>query len=104
MNTSGFDLNFGKICIRLKDHAYCPVCEKLVRLVTTGDAAAIFRATTSEVEQMGITGQLHRLHNRRAKVMICTDSLFRHFDRMQTRRLDPDWVSDARSQTAAEMK
>jgi hypothetical protein len=88
MNTSGFNLNIGKVCVRLKDRAYCPMCEKLVRLLSFSDAAAIFRTDVNDIEKLGINGRLHRLHDRRAKLMICTDSVFSHLDRMQTRRLD----------------
>lgn len=93
MYSSGDELNFGRVCIRLKDRAYCPICEKLVRLVTYSDAAAMFKTDDNDVEQLALSGDLHRLHNYKARVMICIDSLFSCFDRRQTRLLSLKPVS-----------
>jgi len=87
MHTSGLKLNIDSMSIRLRDRTFCPVCQKLVRLVTYADAAAFFKTDEREIERLGFGGELHRLHNRRAKLMVCTDSLFQSFDRRQIRLL-----------------
>ena len=87
MPTSGLKLNIDNMSIRLRDRTFCPVCDKLVPLVTYADAAAFFKTNEKDIEMLGQEGELHRLHNRRAKLMICTDSLFSCFDKRQTRIL-----------------
>ena len=87
MYSSGDKLNFDRACIRLKDHAYCPICEKLVRLVAYDDAAAMFKTDADDIHSLALNGELHRLHDHRARILICTDSLFSCFDQRQTRLL-----------------
>ena len=87
MHTSGHKLNIDSVSIKLRDRTFCPICQKLVRLVTFADAARFFKTHEREIGRLGVQGELHRLHNRRAKVMICTDSLFACFDKRQTRLL-----------------
>jgi hypothetical protein len=87
MHTSGLKLNIDNMSIRLRDRTFCPVCQKLVRLVSFADAAAFFKVSEPEIERLGVEGELHRLHNRRARLMICSDSLFHAFDKRQTRLL-----------------
>ena len=89
MNTSS-ELNIGNISIRLSDHAFCPVCEKLNKLVSFSDAAAIFNTDEDDIVGLAESLKLHRVHNRRGTVMICTDSLFQCFDDRQTRLLNPE--------------
>lgn len=87
MHTSGNKLNIDKICIRLKDHAFCPLCEKMVRLVSFGDSAKLLHADESHVTDMSAMYLLHRLHNKYGRVMICSDSLFTALSTQPTRRL-----------------
>ena len=94
MHTSGHKLNIDSISIRLRDRTFCPVCRRSVRLVTFADAARFFKTNEKAIDRLGNEGHLHRLHNRRAKVMICTDSLFQTFEERQTRRL-PNLAAEA---------
>lgn len=74
--------------LRQTGFAYCPICEKLVELVGFAAAADIFNTDQDDIESLAKSGELHRVHNRRGRVLICSDSLFRCFDARQTRRLD----------------
>jgi hypothetical protein len=87
------EFNYGKIRLRLSDHAFCPVCQKLIRLVTFTDAALIFKTDEEDITSQAESLKLHRVHNRRGNVMICTDSLFSYFDERETRPLRPDFLS-----------
>jgi hypothetical protein len=95
-------LNFEKVCIRLSDHAFCPVCQKLIKLVSYSDAAAIFKTDEDDIADLAESLKLHRVHNRRGKVMICTDSLFQCFDDRQTRLLNPDFLPVSAAKVKAE--
>ena len=68
--------------------AYCPVCEKPVELLGYSDAADTFNTDADDIELLVENGELHRVHNKRGNILICSDSLFRCFDERQTRRLD----------------
>jgi hypothetical protein len=81
-----------KASLRRRNHAFCPVCEKLVKLMSFSDSATAFKTDESDINQLAEKRQLHRLHNRRGKVMICADSLFRCFDNRQTRPLTADFL------------
>ena len=96
------ELNIGNICIRLSDHAFCPVCQKLIKLVNFSDAAAIFKTDEDDIASLAESLKLHRVHNRRGKVMICTDSLFQCFDDRQTRLLNPNFLSPGKAKEKAE--
>jgi hypothetical protein len=83
---------------RLRDRAYCPICEKLVRLASIAESIEMFRSDNSDITRLAEERKLHRLHNRRGEVMICSDSLFATFDSRQTRLLKPDRdLNEARS-------
>ena len=101
MNTSR-ELNIGNVSIRLSDRAFCPVCQKLIKLVSFADAAAMFRTDEDDITGLAESLKLHRVHNRRGKIMICTDSLFRCFDDRQTRILNPDLLPAGMAKRKAE--
>jgi hypothetical protein len=82
--------SFGSIVLRRKNRAYCPLCGKLIRLVAVAEAADFFRSDREEVERLAVAGELHRIHNRAGKVMICGESLFKGFEERQTKRLSVD--------------
>ena len=76
------------IYLRRRSAAYCPLCEKLVELLGFSEAADLFNTDTDDIELLANAGEIHRIHNSRGKVLICSDSLFRCFNGRQTRRLD----------------
>ncbi len=83
------DLDFWQmICRRRAGSAPCPVCEKTVDLMTFADAARCFKTDAQDIEFLTRTNVVHRVHNSRAEVMICCDSLFKHFDSRPTRLLN----------------
>jgi len=76
------------IYLRRRGFAYCPVCDKFVELLGFSESADLFNTDTDDIESLVIGGELHRIHNIRGKILICSDSLFRCFDSRETRRLD----------------
>jgi hypothetical protein len=72
---------------RTSDRALCPLCEKPVKLLSFSEAADFFKTDVREIENLAETGKLHRIHNNRGKVMICTESLFCLFDSRPTQFL-----------------
>ena len=79
--------SFGTIILRRKNGAYCPLCENLVTLTTIAESAVFFCSDRVEVEQLAESGLLHRIHNRKGEIMICSGSLFRCFEDRQTQPL-----------------
>ena len=77
-----------RLGLRRSGHGYCPVCEKLVELFTFEAAAGLFHTDLRDVEDLAGQFILHRVHNRRGSVMICSISLFDCFESRRTRRLD----------------
>ncbi len=84
--------SLGTIWMRLSGTAYCPVCEKPVELLTFEAAAETFRTDLQDIEYLAKRGEVHRIHNRAATVMICSVSLFDCFDERQTRLLDSYFI------------
>jgi len=76
------------IYLRRRGAAYCPLCEKLVELLGFSEAADLFNTDTDDIDSLARGGEIHRIHNSRGKVLICSDSLFRCFNSRQTRLLD----------------
>src|SRR5215213_4561589 len=72
---------------RTADRALCPLCEKPVKLLSFSDCADLFKTETAEIENLAEIGKLHRIHNNRGKVMICTESLFWLFGNRPTQFL-----------------
>ena len=89
-----------KLCLRRSGHAYCPVCEKLVELIAFDAAAGLFRTDLPDVVHLAERYVLHRVHNRRGELMICSISLFDCFESRETQLLDKS-VLDAASQAGA---
>lgn len=73
---------------RSRSRAYCPRCEKPVELMSFEEAAEFYKANVGDIEALTETGELHRVHNSKGKVLICSDSLFKDFDNRQTKKLD----------------
>lgn len=76
-----------EIYVRTNDRAFCLLCDETVRLVDFQDATNYLKKTLEEVFNLANKHKLHRLHNRAATVMVCSDSLFRQFENQQTRNL-----------------
>jgi hypothetical protein len=72
---------------RTADRALCPLCEKPVKLLSFSEAADLFKTDIAEIENLAETGKLHRIHNNRGQVMICTESLFWLFQNRPTQFL-----------------
>ena len=73
---------------RTRNRAFCPRCDKPVDLVRFDEAAAFYKTQISDITALSETGDLHRIHNSKGEVLICSDSLFAEFDRRETRKLD----------------
>ena len=86
--------NSEKMCIRRSGFALCPLCDKLVDLLSFESAADVFKTDLQDIEYLARSGSVHRLHNRKGKVMICSISLFDCFESRRTRLLDSHFVED----------
>lgn len=69
-----------RIELRGKTSAYCPICEMLVDLAADQELASTFRIGPARTEELAKTGFIHRLHNKKAKVMVCKNSLLQYFN------------------------
>jgi hypothetical protein len=87
----------GNISLRRSRTALCPVCQKMVDLMTFADAAAAFKTDSQDIELLARNGSLHRVHNRYGKVRICSISLFDCFDNRRTRLLDSHFADKTMS-------
>jgi hypothetical protein len=74
--------------LRRSHSAYCFRCEKIVELFTFKEAAECFNTDSRDIEFLSDRMMLHRIHNKRGKVMICSNSLFECFETRATRLLD----------------
>ena len=92
MKTADRITNSGRICLRRSGFTFCPRCDKAVELLSFDEAAKSFNTDIQDIEILAKRGDLHRLHNRRAQVMICSVSLFDFFEGRQTRLLDSHFV------------
>lgn len=79
--------------LRLSGITFCPLCEKVVELLSFDEAAKSFNTDLQDISLLADQGNLHRLHNRRAKVMICGESLFDFFESRRTRLLDSHFIN-----------
>jgi hypothetical protein len=84
----------GTVYLRLSDCAHCVVCGRLVELLAFDEAAAVFNTGVQDIEYLANSREVHRLHNRSGRLMICSDSLFDCFDKRQTRLLDSHFAMD----------
>jgi hypothetical protein len=78
----------GKLFLRRSGHAFCPVCSKQVELISFADAADLFHTDLQDIQFLTNRGEVHQVHNRKGKVMVCAVSLFECFDNRRTRLLD----------------
>lgn len=70
---------------RTRDRAFCPDCEKPVKLLSFADAGEFLKTGFENLLRLAEMNTLHRLHNRKGVVMICADSLFRLLENRQKR-------------------
>lgn len=68
--------------------AVCPICNKFVDLLAYDQAAELFHTDLQDIEFLANNSSIHRVHNRKGVVMICSISLFECFDNRRTRLLD----------------
>lgn len=73
--------------LRRSHSAYCLRCEKIVELFTFEEAAKWFNTDERDIEFLSNRLMLHRIHNKKGIVMICTISLFECFETRATRLL-----------------
>ncbi len=85
--------NSGRVRLRRWGYAFCPRCGKSVELMSFDEAARSFNTDVQDIEILAKHGDLHRLHNRRAQVMICSVSLFEFFESRQTRLLESHFIN-----------
>jgi hypothetical protein len=71
---------------RTRDRVFCADCEKPVKLLTFAQAVEFVRTGLENIQRLAETGALHRLHNRKGAVMICSESLFRLLNERQKRK------------------
>ena len=81
--------------LRRSHSAYCVRCEKIVELFTFDEGAECFNTDLRDIEFLSNRLMLHRIHNKRGKVMICSISLFECFETRATRLLDDSLVQNA---------
>lgn len=81
--------------LRTANFAVCPLCEKLVELLEFTSAATIFHTDLQDIEFLTNAGSVHRVHNRKGAVMVCSNSLFNCFDNRRTRLLDSHFAEPA---------
>jgi hypothetical protein len=83
--------------LRRSHSAYCLCCEKIVELLTFEEAADCFNTDERDIEFLSKRLMLHRIHNRKGTVMICSLSLFECFETRATRLLDDSFLNTAAS-------
>lgn len=81
-----------RIRLRFSGLAFCPRCNKAVELLSFNEAAKSFNTDIQDIELQAKHGYLHRLHNWRAKVMICGLSLSEFIERRQPRLLNSHFI------------
>ena len=70
---------------RTRDRAFCPDCEKPVKLLSFEEAVGFIKTGFENIFRLAEMHELHRLHNRKGEVMICADSLFQILNNRQKR-------------------
>lgn len=61
---------------------------KAVGLMSFATSVDVFKTDSKDIKLLAMQGRLHRVHNRKGEVLICSDSLFFCFNRRQTRLID----------------
>lgn len=82
------------VFLRRSSHAFCPVCAKQVELVSFENAAKLFHTDMQDIRFLTGSGDVHRVHNRKGRVMACTVALFDCFEKRRTRLLDSGILKD----------
>lgn len=90
-----------KFSLRRSSRAICPVCDKQVDLITFEHAAELFHTDLQDINFLAAGGQIHQIHNRKGKLMICAGSLFDCFDNRRTRLLDSGIIKEIAAEKAA---
>ncbi len=75
---------------RTEKRAFCMKCDKPVDLISFEKAVDSMKTSFLEVFRSANMGKLHRIHNKKGKVMICAESFFQTFDSRQTQKLNRD--------------
>lgn len=86
--------SWGKISLRRSSFALCPMCDKVVDLLAYDHAAELFHTDAQDIEYLANSGAVHRVHNRKGLVMVCSISLFECFDTRRTRLLDSHFIEE----------
>ena len=84
-----------RVSVRLMGLSYCPRCDKVVELLSFDEAARAYNTDLQDITWLAEKGSLHRLHNRRAYLMICGPSLFNVFENRRTRLLTSSFGTSA---------
>lgn len=83
---------------------FCPACEKPVELLSFERSAEMFNTDTQDITFLAKRGELHRLHNRKGELMICSNSLFHCFDARETRLLDSHFEIEMQKSFEAKLR
>ncbi|MBK9153932.1 MAG: hypothetical protein IPM25_06900 [Chloracidobacterium sp.] len=84
----------GRLQLRRSAHAFCLVCSKQVELISFDRAAELFHTDLQDIEFLAKAGSIHKVHNRKGKVLACINSLFECFDNRRTRLLDSSIIKE----------
>ena len=90
----------GKPGLRRSSRAFCLVCAKQVDLLTFDHAAELFHTDLQDIEFLTKQGDLHQIHNRKGRIMVCAPSLFDCFESRRTRLLDTSILDRAAGNAA----
>lgn len=82
-----------QMSIRRSSFALCPMCDKVVDLLSYDHAAELFHTDRQDIEYLADSGSVHRVHNRKGVVMVCSISLFECFEKRRTRLLDSHFTA-----------
>ena len=77
-----------RLSLRRSGHAFCPVCAKQVELFSFEHAADLFNTDLQDITFLSEQGNVHPIHNRKGRLMVCSVSLFECFENRRTRLLD----------------
>ena len=89
-----------RISLRRAGLSYCPRCENVVEMLSFDVAAKVYNTDLQDITWLAGNGDLHQLHDRRARLMICGPSLYEVIDKRRTRLLPDTFEFTARQQGA----
>lgn len=75
---------------RTLNRAFCRACEKHVELKSFAQAADLLRTNINEINMLAENFQLHRLHNAKGTLNICSASLNDVLEKRPTQRFEAD--------------